>query len=129
MILTVPDTHALIWYFFADERLSPDARLIFDPAAESSDQVAFSAITLVEVGSYHRLVRRLVLRARQLRPCYAVGFAARTSMRERCRFARQTRHIIPGVSRLPGDAIRFITWIKAAPTTGSTSVARCTAAT
>ncbi len=49
MIQAVADTHALIWYLFADERISPSARRIFDQAVESGDQVAFSAITLVEI--------------------------------------------------------------------------------
>ena len=49
MVRAVADTHAVIWYLYADGRLSANARNAIERAAVSGDQVAFSAITLVEI--------------------------------------------------------------------------------
>ena len=49
MLRAVADTHAVIWYIFADERLSATARAAVEEAAASGDQIAFSSITLVEI--------------------------------------------------------------------------------
>jgi PIN domain nuclease of toxin-antitoxin system len=49
MVRAVADTHAVIWYLYADGRLSANARNAIERAAASGDQVAFSAITLVEI--------------------------------------------------------------------------------
>lgn len=45
----VADTHAVIWYLFGDQRLSPTARAFFDVAAAEGDQIGVSAITLAEI--------------------------------------------------------------------------------
>jgi PIN domain nuclease of toxin-antitoxin system len=42
MLRAVADTHALVWYLFADSRLGPTARGVFDAAAVAS-------ITLAEI--------------------------------------------------------------------------------
>ncbi|MEI2693085.1 MAG: type II toxin-antitoxin system VapC family toxin [Anaerolineae bacterium] len=49
MVRAVADTHAVIWDLSADSRLPASARAIIDQAATDGDQVAFSAITLVEI--------------------------------------------------------------------------------
>ena len=49
MVRAVADTHTVIWYLYADGRLSANARNAIERAAASGDQVAFSAITLVEI--------------------------------------------------------------------------------
>jgi PIN domain nuclease of toxin-antitoxin system len=49
MLVAVADTHAVIWYIFADRRLSETARAIFEKAAVEGNQVAFSSITLAEI--------------------------------------------------------------------------------
>jgi PIN domain nuclease of toxin-antitoxin system len=49
MLRAVADTHTIIWYLFADKRLSPTAQATFESAARDGDQIAFSAITLVEI--------------------------------------------------------------------------------
>jgi PIN domain nuclease of toxin-antitoxin system len=49
MIRAVVDTHAVIWYLFADERLSATARTTIEEAAAGGDQIAFSSITLAEI--------------------------------------------------------------------------------
>jgi PIN domain nuclease of toxin-antitoxin system len=49
MIRALADTHALIWYVFADPRLSATAEAIFQAAATSGDRVAISSISLVEI--------------------------------------------------------------------------------
>lgn len=43
------DTHALIWYLFDPDRLSPAAAAALDGAAASGDEVVFSAISIVEI--------------------------------------------------------------------------------
>ena len=49
MLRTVADTHAVIWYLFADKRLSTAARTTIEEAAAGGDQIAFSSITLAEI--------------------------------------------------------------------------------
>jgi predicted nucleic acid-binding protein len=49
MLRAVADTHTVIWYLFADERLSATARAAIEEAASSGDQIAFSSITLAEI--------------------------------------------------------------------------------
>lgn len=49
MIVGVADTHALIWYIFADPRLSNPAKTFIDNAFANSDYVGVSSITLVEI--------------------------------------------------------------------------------
>lgn len=49
MIAAVADTHAVIWYLSADERLSADAKRFMDSTANNGDGIAVSAITLVEM--------------------------------------------------------------------------------
>jgi PIN domain nuclease of toxin-antitoxin system len=49
MLRAVADTHTVIWYLFADERLSATARAAIEDAASSGDQIAFSSITLAEI--------------------------------------------------------------------------------
>ncbi|MEL7236708.1 MAG: type II toxin-antitoxin system VapC family toxin, partial [Chloroflexota bacterium] len=43
------DTHAVIWYIYADSRLSAIAKTAIDSAAQAGDQIGVSAITLVEM--------------------------------------------------------------------------------
>ncbi len=45
----VVDTHAALWYLFADDRLSKAAREAMDAALEAGDSIALSAISLVEI--------------------------------------------------------------------------------
>jgi PIN domain nuclease of toxin-antitoxin system len=49
MLRAVADTHAVIWYQYADPRLSKNAKAAFDGAVRSGDSVGVSAITLVEM--------------------------------------------------------------------------------
>jgi PIN domain nuclease of toxin-antitoxin system len=49
MLVAVADTHAVIWYIFADRRLSETARTILEKSAVDGNQVAFSSITLAEI--------------------------------------------------------------------------------
>jgi len=49
MIRAVVDTHAVIWYLFADERISATARTTIEETAAGGDQIAFSSITLAEI--------------------------------------------------------------------------------
>ena len=49
MLRAVADTHTVIWYLFADPRLSAAARTAIDQAAAAGDQIALSAITLAEI--------------------------------------------------------------------------------
>src|SRR6266545_4911693 len=48
-IRAVADAHAVIWYVFADARISSIARTIMQDAAKTDDQVAISSVTLVEI--------------------------------------------------------------------------------
>lgn len=45
----VADTHAVIWYFSANKRLSPKVRTIFSDANRGYKQVIVPSIVLVEV--------------------------------------------------------------------------------
>lgn len=49
MISAVADTHAVIWYIFADQRLSEIARITIEQIAAEGNQVAFSSIMLAEI--------------------------------------------------------------------------------
>lgn len=49
MLGAVADTHAVIWYIFADARLSTTAQAAIKQIATDGDQVAFSSITLAEI--------------------------------------------------------------------------------
>ena len=49
MSAVVADTHALVWYLFEQERLSPAATQALDAAAEGPDAILVSAISLVEL--------------------------------------------------------------------------------
>lgn len=49
MIAAVADTHAVIWYLANDARLSTRARTAIEDAAHNGEQIAISAITLVEI--------------------------------------------------------------------------------
>ena len=49
MLHAVADTHTIIWYLFADARLSATAKSAIEEAAGTGNQVAFSSITLAEI--------------------------------------------------------------------------------
>ena len=49
MLRAIADTHTLIWYLYADARLSPAARKLMDAAAADADQIGFSSISFVEI--------------------------------------------------------------------------------
>lgn len=49
MIVSVADTHAVIWYLVNDPRLSEKAKQAFEDAAQNGDEIAISTITLVEI--------------------------------------------------------------------------------
>jgi PIN domain nuclease of toxin-antitoxin system len=49
MIAGVADTHAALWYLFADPRLSALAKSAFDEAANSRRKIVLSVISLAEV--------------------------------------------------------------------------------
>ena len=49
MIAAIADTHAAIWFVYADARLSTAARSFMDRAAADGDNVGVSAITLAEI--------------------------------------------------------------------------------
>jgi len=49
MSVAVADTHAVIWYLANDARLSVNARMRFEDAARNGEQIAISAVTLVEI--------------------------------------------------------------------------------
>lgn len=49
MLAGMADTHTVLWYLYADPRLSPTAKAFIDTAAMSGDQVALSSITLIEM--------------------------------------------------------------------------------
>ena len=48
MILAVADTHTIIWYLFADQRLSSTARNTIEQIAQDGNKVAIASITLAE---------------------------------------------------------------------------------
>jgi PIN domain nuclease of toxin-antitoxin system len=45
----VADTHAVIWYIFANSRLSLTAKEFIEATAMAGDQVGFSSIALAEI--------------------------------------------------------------------------------
>jgi PIN domain nuclease of toxin-antitoxin system len=49
MIRAVADTHAVIWFLYKDARLPASVRDFMNDAAQAGDQIAVSAITLIEV--------------------------------------------------------------------------------
>jgi PIN domain nuclease of toxin-antitoxin system len=49
MLAGVADTHTLIWYLYADARLSAAARGFIEAAAVKGDQIGLSSITLIEM--------------------------------------------------------------------------------
>ncbi len=49
MLVAVADTHAVIWYIFANPKLSPIAKAFIDGANDAGDQVGVSSITLIEM--------------------------------------------------------------------------------
>jgi PIN domain nuclease of toxin-antitoxin system len=49
VIEAIADTHAVIWYIFADRRLSETAQSTIEAIAAKGNQVAFSSITLAEI--------------------------------------------------------------------------------
>lgn len=49
MLRAVADTHVVIWYIYADQRLSDPARTTIEQTAAEGNQVAFSSITLAIV--------------------------------------------------------------------------------
>lgn len=48
MLVGVADTHAFLWYLYADARLSATAKAFIDTAAMAGDQGGLSSITLIE---------------------------------------------------------------------------------
>lgn len=48
-IRAVADTHAILWYLYDDARLSSHAGAVMDAADDAGDQIAISAMTLVEI--------------------------------------------------------------------------------
>lgn len=49
MLVGVADTHTVIWYLYADPRLSPAAKAFIEAAAANGDQIGLSSITLIEM--------------------------------------------------------------------------------
>jgi PIN domain nuclease of toxin-antitoxin system len=49
MIAAVVDTHALLWYLYADARLSARARMTIDNALQQRQRIVVATITLVEM--------------------------------------------------------------------------------
>ncbi len=49
MFVGVADTHTVIWYIFANPRLSAAAKAFIDTASASGDQIGVSSITLIEM--------------------------------------------------------------------------------
>jgi PIN domain nuclease of toxin-antitoxin system len=49
VLQAVADTHAVIWYVYADYRLSTTARTTIDNIASRGNQVGLSSITLAEI--------------------------------------------------------------------------------
>lgn len=48
-VVAVADTHTVLWYLYADARLSPLARSFIRRASSEGEQIAVSSISLVEV--------------------------------------------------------------------------------
>lgn len=49
MVVAVADTHTIIWYLFADGRLSTRAKEMIEAAAEQNQTIAVSSISVVEM--------------------------------------------------------------------------------
>ena len=49
MIQAIADTHTIIWYLFADSRLSLTARNTIEQIAKNGNRVGISSITLAEI--------------------------------------------------------------------------------
>jgi PIN domain nuclease of toxin-antitoxin system len=49
VLQAVADTHAVIWYIFADSQLSTTARNFIEQVAANGDQIAVASITLAEI--------------------------------------------------------------------------------
>ena len=49
MIRAVADTHAVLWYLYNDPRLSLTAGAVMDAAVRAGDEIAISAISLIEI--------------------------------------------------------------------------------
>ncbi len=49
MIRVVADTHAVLWYLYNDPRLSLAAGSVMDTTLRAGDEIAISAISLVEI--------------------------------------------------------------------------------
>lgn len=49
MIAAVADTHAIIWYLYADARLSQTAKRTIDQAVNTGNSIVVSAITPIEM--------------------------------------------------------------------------------
>jgi len=49
MFVAVADTHAIIWYAFADQRLSVKGRQTIQEAFANGDEIALATISLVEM--------------------------------------------------------------------------------
>jgi PIN domain nuclease of toxin-antitoxin system len=49
MIQAVADTHALLWYLYADPRLSKTAKTAIDSANQTGDKIGVSSISLIEI--------------------------------------------------------------------------------
>jgi PIN domain nuclease of toxin-antitoxin system len=49
MIVSVADTHAVVWYLFNDPRLSAAARKFIEQAVKGGNQVGVSSISIAEM--------------------------------------------------------------------------------
>lgn len=49
MLKAIVDTHAVIWYAFADQRLSAKARQTIRDAFDNGDDIGLATISLVEI--------------------------------------------------------------------------------
>jgi PIN domain nuclease of toxin-antitoxin system len=49
MIVSVADTHTLIWYLFDDPRLSAAARQVIEKTVQDGNQVGVSSISIAEM--------------------------------------------------------------------------------
>ena len=49
MLRAIADTHAIVWYLFADSRLSSTAKTFIETASAENNQIGFSSLTLAEI--------------------------------------------------------------------------------
>jgi PIN domain nuclease of toxin-antitoxin system len=49
MLSGMADTHAVIWYLFGDQRLSPAAKAFLEATTAGENQIGLSSITLAEI--------------------------------------------------------------------------------